>query len=41
MKSRPRKGDLKALGKLAEAHRAALLEEWNTKVNVKEPGAEE
>jgi hypothetical protein len=34
----PTKGELKNLLKQAEAHRADLLREWETKVNVKTPG---
>jgi len=40
MPRRPSKSDLKALIKLTERHRAALLEEWEAKVNVTNPGAE-
>ena len=37
-RDRPSKSDLKQLKRLAEQHRAALLEEWEAKVNVKDPG---
>ncbi len=39
-KGRPGKGDLRALARLAESHRAELLQEWQEKVNVKAPGAQ-
>ena len=35
---RPSRSDLKELRRLAERHRAALLEEWEAKVGVKDPG---
>lgn len=35
---RPGKGELKELAKLAGGSRAALLEEWEKKVNVKTAG---
>jgi hypothetical protein len=38
---KPSKGDLRAIERLSEEHRLALLDEWDTKVNVKAPGPEE
>lgn len=35
---RPSRGELRELARLAERHRAALLVEWQQKVNVKTPG---
>ena len=35
---RPTGGELKELARLAEGNRAALLAEWQQKVNVKTPG---
>jgi hypothetical protein len=40
IRGRPKKRDLKALGRLTEEHRLALLDEWHAKVNVKAPGPE-
>lgn len=37
---KPSKSDLKVLKASAERHRVALLEEWEAKVLVTEPGAE-
>lgn len=37
---RPSQGDLRRLAGLAEANRAALVTEWEQKVNVKTPGGE-
>ena len=36
----PSKADLGAIAKTAEAHRRALLVEWETKVRVSDPGPE-
>jgi hypothetical protein len=35
---KPSRGDLRALGTLAEANRAVVLVEWEHKVSVKAPG---
>ena len=40
-KNAPRLSELKELKRLAERHRVALLHEWETKVAIKEPGADE
>jgi hypothetical protein len=37
---RPSKADLRALAELVEAERPALLDEWEAKVIVKDPGAQ-
>ena len=37
---RPMRGALRTLAALAEANRAALLAEWEQKVNIKTPGGE-
>lgn len=39
-KKKPRLSELKELRKLAEEHRVALMDEWESKVSVSEPGAE-
>jgi hypothetical protein len=39
-KKQPRPSELKELTKLAEAHRVALMDEWDAKVSVNEPGAD-
>lgn len=39
-KNKPRASELKELKKLAEEHRTALLDEWDAKVAVDEPGAD-
>jgi hypothetical protein len=39
-KKKPRASELKELKRLAEDHRVALMDEWDTKVSVDEPGAE-
>jgi hypothetical protein len=37
-KKKPRPSELKELKKLAEEHRAALLIEWEAKVQINDPG---
>jgi len=37
---RPSRADVRQLARLAEENRAALLAEWQEKVNVKTPGGE-
>ena len=37
-KKEPKRSELKELKMLAEEHRAALLTEWETKVQVNDPG---
>jgi hypothetical protein len=40
-KKRPRASELKELKRLAKLHRIALLAEWDAKVSITAPGADQ